>query len=183
MSKWVSPSEKRYFLKWFLECQQLKRTDARKVIEYIINHYHILENVSFTEKMMLNRKTIVISSMNTDEPGFAYYHNQRKTDEIAMALGDLMMNPTEKVFMILNFNGKTLNHRYLQLIESPALENMKQYNRFQKYEQEVNEIIEKNSLEMEIAIIKNQIDRALDQKDEKLFKRLTEKLKELIAKG
>lgn len=127
MSKWVSPAEKRNFLKWFLEHQRLKRTDARKIIEFIINNYHILENVSFTEKILISRKTIVISSMYTDQPGFVFYYNQRKTDEISKALGDLIMNPFEKVHVILHFNGKMLNHRYLQLIENPVLENIKQY--------------------------------------------------------
>lgn len=182
MGKWVSPIEKRNFLKWFLEHQQLKRSDARKVIEYIINNFHILENVSFTEKIMLSRKTIVISSMNSDEPGFSFYFNQRKTDEVSKALGDLMMNPCEKVNIIIHFSGKMLNHRYLQLIESPVLENIKQYNQVQKDEKIVDDILDEILLEKEIEIVKKQIDVALDQKDEELFKSLTARLKEQYAK-
>lgn len=181
MSRWVSPTEKRNFLKWFLEHQQLKRTDARKVIEYIINNYHILENVFFTEKIILGRKTIVVSSVNSDEPGFVFYFNQRKTDEVATALGDLMMNPYDKVHIIIHFSGKMLNHRYLQLIETPALENIKQYEQFQKYEKEADAMIGKVLLEKEIEMIKKQIDEALDKKDEELFKRLTARLKEHAA--
>jgi len=182
MSKWVSSVEKRSFLKWFLEHQQLKRTDARRVIEFILNQYHILENVFFTEKVMPGRKTIIISSIHSDEPGFLFYSNQHKTDEISKALGDLMMNPTEKVNLIFHFNGKLLNYRYLQLIENPGLENSKQYGYSQKYEIEVNDLIGKISLENEIVLLKKQIDDALDEKDEEVFTRLTERLKELVAK-
>src|SRR4051812_33881247 len=182
MSRWVSPIQKRNFLKWFLDHQQLKRSDARKVIDYIINHLHILENIAFTEKIMMSQKTIVISSMNSDEPGFLFYVNQCKTEEVSSALGDLMMNPSEKVNIIIHFRGKMLNHRYLQLIENPVAENIKLYQRFEKYSKEADELIEEVILEKEIEIIKKQIDEALDQKDEALFTRLTTQLKEELAK-
>lgn len=183
MGKWVSATEKRSFLKWFLENQQLKRKEARKVIEFIIHHFHILENARFTEKIMLDRKTIVISSVGSDEPGFLYYFQQRKSEEVSTAIGDLMMNPSEKVNLIFHFRGKMENYRYLQLIEQPAIENIKHYAQFQKYEKEVNDLIEKISLDYEIALVKKQIDEALDQKDQELFKSLTGRLKELDEKS
>lgn len=183
MDKWVSANEKRSFLNWFLEHQQLKRKDARKVLEFLINHFHILENVRFTEKIMPDRKTIVISSMSSDEPGFVYYFQHRKSEEVPTAIGDLMMNPTEKVNLIFHFRGKMQNYRYLQLIEHPALENLNHYAQMQKDENEVNDLIEKVSLDYEIAMVKRQIDEALDQKDEILFKNLTARLKELLQRA
>jgi uncharacterized protein YpiB (UPF0302 family) len=177
MSKWVSSTEKRNFLKWFLEHQQLKRSDARKVIEYIIHHFHILENVSFTEKIIISGRTIVISSFHSDEPGFLFYCHQHKTDEVSKALGDLMMDPFGKIYIVVHFRGKSQNHRYLQLIENPAFENIKQYERFQKYEREADDVIGKVMLEKEIERVKKQIDMALDQKDHELFKSLSAKLK------
>jgi uncharacterized protein YpiB (UPF0302 family) len=179
MSKWVSPIEKRNFLKWFIQHQQLKRLEARKVIEYILSNFHILEKVSFTEKIILKGRTIVISSMNSDEPGFLFYVNQQKTEEVSKALGDLMMNPYENVYIVFHFSGKMLNHRYLSLVENPVFENIKQYERFQKYEKEADVIIEKIMLEKEIEMIKKQIDDALDQMDSELFGRLTARLNEL----
>lgn len=178
----MSPIEKRNFFKWFLENHKLKRSEARKLIQYIVNNSMILENISFTEDIVLSKKTIVISSMNSDEPGFLFYNHQRKTDEVSMALSDLMMNPSEKVNMIIHFRGKMLNYRYLQLIGNPVSDHIKEYERFKKYEKEADAIIEKILLEKEIELIKKRIDDALDQKDEELFKRLTAKLKEHYAK-
>lgn len=182
LGKWVSPIEKRNFLKWFMEHHRLKRTEARKVLEYMINNSHIIENVYFVEKITLSRNTIVVSSVHSDEPGFIYYYNQRKTDDVSKALGDLMMNPTEKINLIIHFNGKMLNHRYLQLIGNPVLDNMKQYEQFQRYAKEVDVIIEKIMLEKEIEKLKQKIDLALDQKNEELFTKLAAKLKEYSEK-
>jgi uncharacterized protein YpiB (UPF0302 family) len=175
----VSPIEKRNFLKWFIQHQQLKRLEARKVIEYILSHFHILEKVSFTEKVILKGRTIVISSMNSDEPGFLFYVNQHKTDEVSKALGDLMMNPYENVYIVFHFSGKMMNHRYLQLIENPVFENIKIYERFQKYEKEADHLIDKIMHEKEIEMTKMQIDKALDRKDAERFNQLTARLKEL----
>nr|WP_263326476.1 YpiB family protein [Neobacillus sp. Marseille-Q6967] len=181
MKKWVSPVEKSNFLKWFIEHHQLKRKDARKLVEYIIQHFHLLENVSFTEKIKLGEKTIVFSSINSDEPGFVFYNGQRKTEDVSKALGELMMNPADKINIILHFNGSRLNYRYLQLIDNHVSSDMKQYEQFQRDAKEVDHLIEKMTIEQRIENVKNQIDAALDQKNKALFTELTNELNKLIA--
>lgn len=182
MKRWISASEKRNFLTWFLQHHRLKRTEARRVLELILNNTHILEKVSFTEKIKLNEKTIVISSINSDEPGFEFYYNQRKTSDPSRALGELSGNPYGKVNIILHFYGKMLNQRYLQLIETPASDNMKQYEQYERQSKAADAVIEKLMLEKEKENLKKQIDEALDQKDEQLFKQLAGKLGELEKK-
>jgi len=140
---------------------------------------HILENVSFTEKISLSEKTIVISSLNSDEPGFEYYSDQRKTSDVSTAIGDLQANPSGKVNIILNFYGKMMNHRYLQLIEPQVSENIKNYQRYEKISKEVDTIITKAMLENEKEKIRKQIDQALDQRNEDLFKELVLRLNNL----
>ncbi len=178
MSNWVSTTEKRQFIKWFLDNHQLKHKDARMVLEYILQHHHILENLSFTEKIRLNEKTIVISTMHSDEPGFIYYYNQKKTDDISKTLGSFMSNPAEKTNIILHFYGKQSNHRYLQLVE-PSTDSFKRYKQFQQDAKEADSLLDKVLLEQEMNILKLQIDRALDQNDKQTFTRLVARLQEL----
>lgn len=179
MGKWISTSEKRGFLTWFLQHHRLKRTDARKVLETLLNNPHILEKVSFTEKIKLNEKTIVVSSVNSDEPGFEFYYNKRKTSDPARAIGELAGDPSGNVNIILHFYGKMLNHRYLQLIETTVADNIKQYERYERQSKAADAVIEKLTKEKERELLKKQIDEALDQKDEQLFKQLATKLGEL----
>lgn len=180
MEKWISPMEKRNFLKWFMENHRLKRTDSRKVLDYMINHYPFLENLSFTEKIPPNKKTIVVSSMNSDEPGFIFYHHHIKSEDVSLALGNIMMNPSEKINMIIHFNGKMFNQRYLQLVENPGIESMKIYEQHQKFAKEADKLFEKVKMEKEIELLKKQIDQALDQRDKELFTLLTDKLNKLV---
>ncbi|WP_088104514.1 YpiB family protein [Halalkalibacter urbisdiaboli] len=172
MKKFVSASEKGQFIKWFLDQHRLKHKEARMLLEYILKRHHLLENISFTEKIQIKEKTIVISSINSDEPGFVYYYNQRKTEDVSKALGDLMANPTDKVYLVFNFFGKVHNQRYAQLIETPIEDKFKRYKQFQKYSSEADIIIEMIS-------VRKQIDDALDQRNEHLFKELVIRMKEL----
>ncbi|WP_078554074.1 YpiB family protein [Bacillus alkalicellulosilyticus] len=182
MKKWVSAVEKRNFIKWFLDNHRLKRNEARMLLEFILKNHHILENIRFTEQIKPNEKTIVISSLNSDEPGFEFYYNKRKTDDVSTALGELMANPSAKVNMIVYFYGKSMNHRYLQLIEIPALDNIKRHEKHQKYSKEVDLVIEKAMLEKERQTLRHRIDLALDELNESLFKKLVVELKELEKK-
>ncbi|WP_379968816.1 YpiB family protein [Ectobacillus sp. sgz5001026] len=179
MNKWVSVSAKRNFLKWFLDHHRLKRTDARKVLEYMLNAPPILECISFTEQIQLNRKTIVISSAQSDEPGFEFYYNKRKTEDIAIALGELMANPSDRVNVMIHFYGKMSNHSYLQLIESPAIDNLRQYTQYEKDAKEVDVMIKKLMLEQKRQILKQQIDEALDANNKPLFASLVDQLNQL----
>ncbi|WP_100405808.1 YpiB family protein [Bacillus solitudinis] len=172
MKKWVSATEKSQFIKWFLDQHRLKQKEARMVLEYILKHHRLLENISFTEKIQLKEKTIVISSIYSDEPGFVYYYNQRKSEDVSKALGDMMANPSAQFYIIFNFFGNMRNNRYTQLLETVIEDKFKRYKQFQKYSSEADIIIE-------MSILRKQIDDALDQRDETIFKQLVEKLKEL----
>jgi uncharacterized protein YpiB (UPF0302 family) len=178
MKNWISTSEKSSFLKWFLQQHQLKHKDARMLLEYIINNHHILENLSIIETIPKKGRTILISSMQSDKPGFIYYSQHRKTEDVSKALGDLMSNPSDKLYLNLHFYGKQSNHRYLHLVESET-NYFVRYKQFKEYEKETKLIIEKSLVDQEINNVRQQIDAALDQNDKQLFNQLVERLQQL----
>lgn len=169
---WVSTTKKSEFLKWFLNHHQLKNKDAKRVIDFILNHHHILSNLSFTENIQQKERTIIISSINSDKTGFLFYENNNKTEDVSEALWSFMMNPARKTYIIIDFFGKEANFRYTELIETSRLETIKLYEQTEKDAKATNLVVE-------ISLLKNQINKALDDRDEELFKSLVRKLKEL----
>jgi uncharacterized protein YpiB (UPF0302 family) len=182
MKKWVSIKEKQQFLKWFLEKHRLKRLDARVLLDYILKQHHLLEKVSFGEKIQHQMKNLVISSIHSDKPGFQFHYQQNVTDQVARAMAELMAHPTERINIILHFNGKMFHHQYTQLVGNPELENIRRYERFEQYAREANILFDKIKHDSDIINIKKKIDNALDQKDEELFIQLVHLLKELENK-
>lgn len=169
---WISTTKKSEFLKWFLNHHQLKYKEAKRLIEYIQKSHHILKNLSFTETIHPKERTIIISSINSDEAGFLFYNNNFKTEDVSKAYGSLLDNPSDKVYLILHFFGKLSNYRYTQLIETPRLQSIKQYEQSEK-DAKATDIV------VEIALLKSQINKALDDRNEELFKDLVGKLKEI----
>ncbi|MGM7724682.1 YpiB family protein [uncultured Metabacillus sp.] len=169
---WVSSAKKSDFLKWFLTHHQLKNTEARRLLEYIVKNHHILGNLSFTDAIHPKERTMIISSIHSDEPGFLFYHNSLKTEDVSKAIGSLMNYPSDKVYLILHFFGKQSNYKYTQLIETSRLQSIKQYEQSEKDAKTVD-------LFVEISLLKSQINKALDDRNEELFKELASRLKEL----
>jgi uncharacterized protein YpiB (UPF0302 family) len=178
MKNWVSTTEKSNFLKWFLQHHQLKHKDARILIEHLVKQHPILENLTFTNSIKSGEKTIVISSMQSDQPGFVYYNGKRKMEDVSKALGDVMSNPADKLNIVLHFYGRQSNQRYLQLVE-PSRDYFVRYKQFQEYSIETDKLIEKSLIDQELKKVRAQIDEALDQNDKQLFNKLVERLQEL----
>lgn len=179
MNRWVSTSEKSAFLNWFLKNHRLKRKDARVVLEYLVNHAHVLDHVTFTDTVSPHAKTIIISSMQSDEPGFVYYNHSSKSEEPSKALGDLMAHPNTKRNLVIHFYGSHIHTNFQQLIQSPIKEQFQNYNRFKKYEDETKELLEQVQQQTDRNTLLAEIDAALDARNEALFKELTLRLREL----
>ncbi|KKI89148.1 hypothetical protein WQ54_28450 [Bacillus sp. SA1-12] len=169
---WVSSVKKSDFLKWFLTHHQLKNPESRRLLEYIVKNHHIIGNLSFTDAIHPKERTIIISSIHSDEPGFLYYHNNLKTEDVSRAIGSLMNHPADKIYLILHFFGKQSNYKYTQLIEPSRLQSIKQYEQSEKDAKAANFLVE-------ISLLKSQINKALDDRNEELFKELANRLKEL----
>ena len=179
MKKWVSTIEKREFLHWFLQTYRLKHPEARRLLEIILNQPHILDNVYFTEKHHEGLRTVVISSLYSDEQPFAYYENTQTVTEVANAISSIMHNPSQSLYLILHFHGKMLNHRYLQLVETTESKNINLNKRNDEHVKEANLVMNKVLKQRRIVELRAEIDRALDEKNAPLFLELTEQLQKL----
>ncbi|WP_226669891.1 YpiB family protein [Metabacillus litoralis] len=169
---WVSTSKKSDFINWFLQHHQLKNPEARRLLQFILKNNHILTNLSFTDTIQRHERSIMISSVNSDEAGFLFYYNNMKTEDVSRAFGSLMSSPTEKIYLVLNYFGKQSDFRYTQLIEPTRIQSIKQYEQSEKDAKETDKVVE-------IALLKSRINKALDDRDEELFKQLVIKLKEI----
>ncbi|KYG29319.1 YpiB family protein [Alkalihalobacillus trypoxylicola] len=179
MKKWVSNDQKRNFLTWFLQQHQLKNKEVKIVFDQFIRNHHLLEKLHFTDHIVKNKKTIVISSYHSDEPGFLYYSNNQKYEHISKVLDDLNTNPSTSYYLLLNFNGKSINQRYLSLVESDTNDRFQEYKRFVQYEKDTNQMIDELLKQQNKDAIRQKIDEALDNRDKVLFNKLVSKLHEL----
>ena len=179
MNRWVSTTEKVGFLTWFLKNHRLKQKDSRLILDYLVNHPHTLEHVTFTDTVSPHSKTIVISSMQSDEPGFVYYNQSVKSEDPSKILGDLMAHPSTKRNLIIHFYGSHIHSTYQQLLQTPIKEQFQNYKRFKRYEGETKDLLDQVQQQTNRDSLLAEIDAALDDRNEALFKELTLRLREL----
>ncbi|AKM18693.1 MULTISPECIES: YpiB family protein [Geobacillus] len=177
MTRWVSYSEKRQFLTTFLQQHRLKHPDARFVLQYLLQHPHLLENVHFTETEQKQARWLIISTAMAEEEGLVFYRRGQKSTSLASIMGDLALHPNEPLYLTLHFPGKARNFSYLRLIDHQAFENVRRHERHEKMAKAAEQVLDEALKRHELSVLKMQIDQALDRKDMALFQQLTEQLK------
>jgi len=175
--KWVSCLEKRNFLTSFLQNYRLKHPDARFVLNYLLQHNHLLEIVHFTEKDQKSSRWLIISTMMSEEEGLVFYRRGQKSTSLATIMGDLALHLNEPLYLTLHFPGKTRNFSYLRLIDHRAFENVRRHEYNEKMAKAAEQVLDEALKRHDVSILKMQIDQALDRKDVALFQKLTEELK------
>ncbi|AGT31708.1 hypothetical protein M493_07110 [Geobacillus genomosp. 3] len=175
--RWVSYLEKRNFLTSFLQQYRLKHPDARFVLNYLLQHPHLLEHVHFTEHERKQARWLAISAVMAEEEGLVFYRHGQKSTSLATIMGDLALHPNEPLYLTLHFPGKARHFAYLRLVDQRAFENVRRHERHEKMAKAAEQVLDEALKRHELSVLKMQIDQALDRKDMALFQQLTEQLK------
>jgi uncharacterized protein YpiB (UPF0302 family) len=170
MSSWVSAAAKKKWLLWFLAHFRLRKQEAAMLLQNILNNYHILDKVHFTDRVAPIGRTIVISTVCSDKPPFQFYKGKKLSTNVPDALHDLQVYPSEAVYLVLHFRGKELNYQFRSLIEPINTEEIER-------KKAVQEMLERSLLEGQINQLRSQIDEALEAGDKQSFMDLSSQLK------
>lgn len=182
MSKWVPTSEKRKFIRWFLNQYRFKKAEVKKLFDYLLSHDQLLERVHFTDKIHPSNRTIVISTVCSETVPFEYRRNAKVTMSPDEAFQDLRNNMKERIYIVLHFRGKMFSHQYSAVREQFKPETRQEEEETPILLQILAEIYLDNQVhEHRIAELNKEIDRCLETGDKDLFLQLTEERKRLLS--
>lgn len=178
MSSTVSVLEKKDFIKWFLNHYQLKKRECVWLLNYLVSDDQLMEKVHFVEKAEYCPKAIIMSAQCTDGVPFRFYKQNVLTTDAEKSFHDIRLNQDEDIYIELNFNSSRLTPEYASVLEEnphlpPNMVTDKKYGLWAELilDQSINEFKRKTIL--------MQIDKALDEKDEASFQKLSEELNNL----
>ncbi|WP_209122608.1 ReoY family proteolytic degradation factor [Alkalihalobacillus sp. BA299] len=173
MSSTISVYEKKEFLRWFLNAYQLKRRECAWLLNYLISDENLMEKVHFVERAEFCPKALIISTTDVDHVPFSFHKQKHVTMDAEKAFHDIRLNNNEEVYIQLNFsNAKTNSHYVAVLEDNPFVPD--------------NEMATSDAILAEIFLDKalasfrekqwyEEINEALDNRDEKTFNNLTKK--------
>lgn len=174
----ISIQDKKAFIEWFLNHYQLKKRESVWILNYLVNHDNLLNNVHFIREAKFCPRGIIISSQCSDDAPFRFYKNHLVTTDAEKSFHDIRMNRDEALYVQLNFHNSIQNASFVAVLEdNPFIP--EDYYITKSDEENAEMLFEKIMYDREKKKIQEKIDRCLDNNDHSLFMELTEKLHKL----
>jgi uncharacterized protein YpiB (UPF0302 family) len=177
----VSAKDKKKFLQWFLSNYQLKKRESVWILNYLINHHEILENVHFVHDAKFCLRSVIITSQCSKEVPFRFYKNHLVTTDAEKAFHDIRLNQHESLYIQLNFDKSNQNHMYAAVLEeNPFVPD--DYIITQQDRENADFLLENSLYEFKKKQLLQKIDQSLDEQDREKFHQLVDELQVLEDK-
>src|SRR5699024_3928197 len=181
MDHTISVKKKQAFLSWFLNHYRLKKRESFWILNYLLNHPHILNHVHFVHDITYCPRSLVITSVCSNEMAFLFHKNQIVTTDTEKAFHDIRLNNDEPLFIQLQFHKAN---------QSVLLAGILEENPYVEHEHIITNDDKKNAgrllhhtlKEHQKQSLLKQIDNALDEKNEYRFNELVKQLQVLDSK-
>lgn len=174
----ISTSDKKEFVRWFLNKYELKRRECVWILNYMLSHEEILQYVHFVEEAHYCPRAMVISVTESPSIPFRFYKGNVMTSDAEKSFHDMRMNQTDELYVQLNFPQYPPSAKYLAILEN---------NPFYPYAHEVGEkekqlaeeIVQKSVEVFQVEHLLREIDASLDAQDEARFFELSSLLNKM----
>lgn len=175
MSTPVSVSEKKDFVKNFLKNYQLKQRECVWILNYLVSHDQLLSKVHFVEDAKVCPRGMVMSTTCVENVPFHFYKQNIMTTDAEKSFHDLRLNREEDIYIQLNFKDAYQYSHYVAVLETnPYSLNVDSVNDEEKLF--VEKLLDESLYNFQKEFLMTQIDKALDNQNEALFKILSGRL-------
>lgn len=172
----VSVSEKKDFIRWFLNHNQLKKRECVWILNYLMSHEQMLKHVHFVEDARHAPRGVVMSTHEVDEPPFRFYKENIMTTDVEKSFHDIRLNRDEDIYIQLNFKDAFTSPYYVMVLEeNPFMPRLVEIS--EKEKEAAERFLQESLITYRKQKLLMEIDQALDRHDEREFRRLTEELK------
>lgn len=174
MNQTVSVLEKKVFLRWFLKRYQMKKNECKWILNYLLSHDEILEKLHFVEEAHYCPSSMVMSVKEAGGVPFRFYKGVDMSSDATKAFHHIRLNPSEEMYIQLNFPGFTGVEHIGVLEENPHMPNGLYRN--DKDAELANQLIEHVMNLSKEEAFNRMINEALDTGNKGLFMELTSQL-------
>ncbi|OEH93438.1 ReoY family proteolytic degradation factor [Bacillus solimangrovi] len=178
----VSVSEKKDFVRWFLNHFQLKRREGVWILNYLMSHDQLMEKVHFVEQAQHCPRGIIMSTHCVDEIPFRFYKENIMTTDAEKSFHDIRLNREQDIYIQLNFRGAMTTTKYVAVLEENNF--IPEHLKINVHDQHLAErFLNEAVISFQKEKLVTEIDKALDEHNEEAFYSLSKQLNELIRKN
>ncbi|WP_027107498.1 ReoY family proteolytic degradation factor [Lacticigenium naphthae] len=180
--KWTIPLEqKKKFLSWFLENNQLKRRESMWILNYLLNHDIVLNKVHFVERADKTPRGIIMSTIESDADSFLFSKEGVAFDNPEQAFHEVRLNWHQDLYIELIFNDAWTSSEYLGVLEDNPYFDWNDTIPMQVKQKATLGISEYELLQQRDLLLSH-IDKALENKNKESFAVLSQELIEIEKK-
>nr|WP_246880535.1 ReoY family proteolytic degradation factor [Sporosarcina sp. 6E9] len=178
----VPVATKKEFVRWFLKRYKLKRRECVWILNYLLSHEQILQNVHFTDEAHYCPRAMIISTTKSESIPFRFYKGNLMTADAEKSFHDLRLHEDEKMYIQLNFPNNHSCPQYASVREeNPFLPSYLQVSEMDRKTAE--RLVEESIAAMTKETLMKGINEALDTNDKERFITLSNLLNESKVKG
>ena len=182
MTAMVPVATKKEFVRWFLKRYKLKRRECVWILNYLLSHEQILQNVHFTDEAHYCPRAMIISTTKSESIPFRFYKGNLMTADAEKSFHDLRLHEDEKMYIQLNFPNSHSCPQYASVREeNPFLPSYLQVSEMDRKTAE--RLVEESIAAMTKETLMKGINEALDTNDKERFIVLSSLLNESKVKG
>lgn len=169
--------EKHAFIRYLVSQHAFKRRQVIWVLNFLAHNEHYLDDLRFVEDVTGCPRRLIISTHEMTTPSLLFCDKDGETSVAETIIERMKTGYGEPIYVQVNFPNWQGNLRYLKILEdNPFVDGLPYQQEISQYAEEV---IQQALKEMEKSKLTEQIDKALDEKNQPLFEELTKKLLEL----
>lgn len=168
MTAMVPVAAKKEFVRWFLKRYKLKRRECVWILNYLLSHEQLLQNVHFTDEAHYCPRAMIISTTKSESIPFRFYKGNLMTADAEKSFHDLRLHEDEKMYVQLNFPNSHLCPHYASVREeNPFLPSYLQVSEIDRRTAE--RLVEESITIMTEETLMKGINEALDMNDKERF--------------
>ncbi len=176
----IRVEDKKSFIQWFLGNYQLKKRESVWILNYLLNHEQLLDHVHFVLEARFCPRAMIISTHCSKEIAFRFYKKHIVTTDADKSFHDIRLHAKEPIYIQLNFKDSKQCIPYMKVLEdNPFIPD--DYFLTKSDKKMAEEWLEYSLYEYKKEILLQNINEALDQKNQQLFEHYSDQLKKLEA--
>ncbi|MGX7127288.1 ReoY family proteolytic degradation factor [Enterococcus wangshanyuanii] len=174
----VNVSDKKEFLLWLVNNVSFSQREVLWILNYLINHEAILNNVHFVEHADKTVRGMKVTSKEVEDEPITLFLSGKEFVDTDQIFHEIRMNWKEALYIECIFDGAWQNSQYLSILED---------NPYARWNEQVSEEIMENintffaqeEKQAKIDLLYSQIDLALEDDNYEAFLELSDELNHL----
>lgn len=171
----INVAEKKSFLVWMVNNISFPKREVIWILNYLINHEAILNNVSFVEYANKTDRGIQIASAGIEQEPIILFLQGKEFTDTDQIFHEIRMNWKERLYLECIFDNVYQNTEYLSILEDNPFSPWKD-NISEETVQKINEYFEQEEHAARMTLLRAQIDQSLEDGNHEAFLELSDEL-------